>query len=269
MTLNGYWYRPPPKPDQKLYKYASEMMHALGNRRHALGVLIMGFNIIFHVYDRGGRIRTTPLSLRDDGPRIVEAFVRIMMLDPYQLGLEPFLYPSPRVTSSKLSTTSGCVVKVGGCAFLVERLIHSTSQGFGRGSVVFQARTIKKHCTPLTSNTSTQSEGVDHIPEQVVLKLAWQLRNRRDEVELLKLAAEKGVKGVAEIYRSCVVTTLSQGLRRRLGCEEEYMYVDRELRVQVLGPICKPLEEVEDIGQLKQAFRSLVKSKLPSNLVSP
>jgi len=40
------------------------------------------------------------------------------------------------------------------------------------------------------------------------------------------------------------------------------MYADRELRVQVIGPIARPLYEVADLETFKTAFRSLVKSAL-------
>jgi hypothetical protein len=247
-----------PKGDRYLQQYVCQMLK-VGNRRHALGILIVGFEVWFYVYDRGGRIFAGPLDLRYDGARMAEAIMRLMMLNPYQLGLEPFLYPSPRWSSSKLTTISGCVVRVGDRTFRVEDVIHASSTAFGRGSVVFRAQTMKKHRTRSTSGSRPESEeGDDDIPDQVVLKFAWQLRNRQNEAELLKLAAAKGVKGIVRLYRSCVFTTLSQGLRGRLMSED--MYVDRELRVQILGPVCKPLASLEDIGELKQAFVSLVKS---------
>jgi hypothetical protein len=250
-----------PKADRYLQQYVSQMLK-VGNRRHALGILIVGFDVWFYVYDRGGRICAGSLDLRYDGARMAEAIMRLMMLNPYQLGFEPFLYLSPRWSISKLASISGCVVRVGDRAFRVEDVIHSSGTAFGRGSVVFRAQTMKKHRTRSTSGSGLESEGVDDdIPDQVVVKFAWQLRNRQNEAELLKLAAAKGVKGVVRLYRSGVFTTLSQGLRGKLMSGD--MYVDRELRVQILGPVCKPLASLEDIGELKQAFASLVKGAFP------
>ena len=82
-----------------------------------------------------------------------------------------------------------------------------------------------------------------HSPRSVVVKLSWQLDSWHDEEALYRLAAERGVQGVSHLYRSATFSRLSHGFRGRLV--DVTQFCDRELRVQVLGPLCIPLYRVD------------------------
>jgi len=75
---------------------------------------------------------------------------------------------------------------------------------------------------------------------------------------LYRLAAERGVQGVSHLYRSTTFSRLSHGFRGRLA--DGTQFCDRELRVQVLGPLCVPLYRVASLDDFKKAFISLVKA---------
>lgn len=263
-------------------------MQALGNRRHAIGIVVTGLEIIFYLYDRAGTIYCQDaLELRRDAPRIISALLSLMLITPYQLGLEPVFSPIPRPFSNpsklpslshtrlasiaaagRLNSVKGCRIQVADRTFELEDLIKSTDELFGRGTVVYKAKSIRKHRTRSTTAPS-HSPNADatedsEIPEHVVLKLSWQICSRQNEDELLKLAAEKGVEGIVKLYRSEVITRLSQGLRGRLVPKGLRMYRDRELRIQILGPVCIPLYHVQDLDDFRKAFVSLIKSESSS-----
>lgn len=89
--------------------------------------------------------------------------------------------------------------------------------------------------------------------------LSWHIPRSQREDELLRIAEECGVQGVVRLYGSVIARRVSEGLRSRLVPTS--MYADRELRVQVIGPLARPLYEIGDLETFKTAFRSLVKSK--------
>lgn len=205
-----------------------------------------------------------------------------------------------------LSSATNSLVQVQDEEFVVEDLIKSVYGCHGRGTTIIGVRLGAKPRTPTNqqpvdrrsrakiprkglirrlkftaqrkrkSRKSTSDPSLslhDHdsglrasIPngERLVMKLSWQIRSRQSEDALLLLAHEKGVEGVIRLYRSCVAGRLSDGPRGKLV--PKGMYVDRELRVQILGPRCIPLKHVADLEDFKQAFRSLVTSKLISDL---
>ena len=185
-------------------------------------------------------------------------------------------------------------IQVEGDEFVVEDLIMSTWSLYGRGTTVFGVhpatkpqdgtcrqqsprRSSRRRPTgtrkPSTRRRANNYSGPpedfhEHgagfratIPkgERLILKMSWQLPSRESEDALLRLAQKNGVEGVIRLYRSCVVDRLSTGLRGKLV--PKGMYVDRELRVQILGPRCIPLKRVGDLEDFKDGFRSLVRSE--------
>ena len=112
--------------------------------------------------------------------------------------------------------------------------------------------------TTLARAESSESALATNVPSRVAVKMSWHTSSSHSEDELLRLAEERGVQGVARLYRSTVVHRVSEGLRGRLV--PAAMYADRELRVQVIGPLARPLYEVSSLETFKTAFRSLVES---------
>lgn len=226
-------------------------MAATGNRRHVLGLYAKGLKVKFYLYDHAGTIYTTPLDLRKDAQRIVAAVISLSFLDPVALGLESVLQPKVSTSpTEQLTKAADCYVEVGGTSFYCQCLLHAPTI-FGRGTVVYEAIPAR----PDADGSPIPSNEVD-VPAEVILKLSWQLPSSNSEDDLLKLAAERGVKGIARLYRSATACRLSDGIRGRLMPAK--LYADRELRIQVTGPRATLLAEVEDLETFKTAFRSLV-----------
>jgi hypothetical protein len=252
-----YYY--PKKPDSELASNATRVFKATGNRRHVLGIYVHGMKVRFCLYDHAGTIYTTPLDLRSDAQPIIAAFISLSFLDAFHLGLEPYLASkSPTSPSTLLQGGANYVIEVDGVYFRTGPLLHA-GDIFGRATTVYEANFVP------SGSSNAANIGV---PSRVALKMSWQTPTTRSEDELLRHAEECGVQGVARLYRSAVTHRVSEGFRSKLV--PPAMYADRELRIQIIGPLARPLYEVSDIEVFKTAFRSLVASApLPSTDTAP
>ena len=299
---DDFWDPPPPRLDEDLEEWAAEVFRASGNRRHLIGIQASGSDVRFYFYDRAGLIYTEALQLHleEDAILFVGAVLSLSMISPLRLGLDPLfastlrtpyhlnpglpLPPSqPTSTWGSLTNPEGAMIRVDGVNFIVEDLIMSTGQLYGRGTTVFGIRPalfptllITPDETPLPHRRTSQTkdparsshrqlhQSLMPLNGRLILKLAWQVPSRQSEDELLILAQAKGVDGVVKLYKSATLERLSIGFRGRLVPKK--MYIDRELRVQILGPRCIPLRHVSDIEDFKEAFRSLVRGQSLSRL---
>ena len=243
----------PRKFDTELSVNATRIFRATGNRRHAIGVHVKAMEVRFCFYDRAGTIYTTPLDLRSNARRIIAAIISLSFLDAFSLGLEPYLAANtPAAPSRLLQGGNNYSVEVDGLCLCTDSLLHA-GEMFGRATAVFSATIMPRE----SSNTALSALGMD-VPSRVVLKMSWHTPSSHSEAEFLRLAEKRGVQGVARLYRSATLHRVSEGLRSRLV--PALMYADRELRIQVIGPLARPLYEVDNLETFKAAFRSLVKS---------
>lgn len=286
--------------DTKLKVWATEVFRATGNRRHVIGIFASSFNIRFYFYDRAGIIYTEALQIQntEDAVDFVSAVISLSLVSPFNLGMEPFFAPSPRLPHhhpafrppprffnswTDLSNAEGAIIQVDGVDFIIEDLIMSSGAIHGRGTTVFGVRpapTVSSVSSdPLLLRKSARQADIrsrcphSSLPQtlppldgRLILKLAWQVPSRQSEDALLRLAQEKGVEGVIKPYKSATLERLSKGFRGKLVPKK--MYVDRELRVQILGPRSIPLKRVVDIQVFKEAFRSLVQGGFLSKLAT-
>jgi len=247
---HNFYY--PKKPDNELFTNASRVFKATGNRRHVLGVYVKRMKVRLCFYDRAGTIYTTPLDLRDDAPRIIAALISLSFLDAFSLGLEPYLAAKTNVPPSRLlQGGENYVIDVDGVTFRTNSLIHAGELS-ARGTAIFEAVPA-----PPENPTTAKSTLID-APPRVVVKMSWHMPEAHYEDQLLRLAAERGVAGVARLYCSAVGPRVSEGFRSRLV--PDVMYANRELRIQVIGPLARPLYEISDLKTFKAAFKSLVES---------
>ena len=229
-------------------------MTAKGNRRHVLGLLSKGPDVSFWYFDRGGGFFSTPLHLINDAVQIASAVMRLALSSAATFGLEPIIQsPSPW---EAFELVKGSYVVVDGLRFLLEKTLHVSRELEGRGTVVFAAR----------KGVEQEGQGslrAADIPSDVIVKLSWQDVTMQSEDMLFRRAQECGAEGIAQLYCSSKPACLSTGPRRSLGLLAGIHYRDRELRVQVMGPLCVPLYRVKDIEMFKSAFRSLVEGTGP------
>jgi hypothetical protein len=245
--------------------YALEMFSALGNRRHLLVISVSGLQGRFWYFDRAGTVSTEEISITD--PRFVATVLRMSFATPYDLGIEnSFEAPLEKLSDTEcdarqvqawphFNDIKGYRVVFKGHTFILDGLVHSSRCLYGRGTAIYAA-----HPHPQTSSANLDmSNHSDAWPGTVVLKLSWIPVSHSNGGELFKLANEAGVEGIPELWSTYAINRLSRGARGRLA--DSSQYEDRELRVQVMTPLCIPLHEVDDVSEFKRAFISLVKSK--------
>lgn len=254
-------YFAPRQPDDELTANAGRVFRATGNRRHVLGILVNRLEVRFYFMDHAGIVYTTPLDfrIRSEAILIIASIISLSFIDATGLGLEPYFATAalantklitPMLEESLLQQKDNFYFDIDDVTVHAEKQLH-VDQLFGRGTVVWEATPA----IPDDTGNPVPTEQPD-VPSEVVLKIAWQTLGMHHEDALMRLAAERGVQGVARPYRNAVVARLSDGLRGRLVPAS--MYADRELRVQVMGPRAMPLYEVKDLDIFKTAFRSLV-----------
>ena len=237
---------PKHKPPAELARCALEVFHSRGNRRHVLGLSLAHRGARFWYFDRAGSIRTPQLTLNQRP--FVRALMKFAFCGAAQLGLEDaFVSPRSNPSPPIFNTVEGWMIQVQGSTFTISEALHSAEELYGRGTAVFS----------VTSRAVNESSGPHPLPRKVVLKLSWQLTSWHDEDALYRLAAEHGVQGISHLYRSASLSRLSHGFRGRLV--DGTHFCDRELRAQVLGPLCVPLYRVKSLDDFKKAFIALVK----------
>ena len=247
---------PKHKPPAELARCALEVFHSRGNRRHVLGLSLAHRGARFWYFDRAGSIRTPQLTLSQRP--FVRALMKFAFCGAAQLGLEDvFVPPGGNPSPPIFNTVEGWMIQVQGSTFTINEALHSAEELYGRGTAVFS----------VTSRAAEEPSGPYPLPRNVVLKLSWQLTSWHDEDALYRLAAEHDVEGISRLYRSAPLSRLSHGFRGRLV--DRTHFFDRELRAQVLGPLCVPLYRVKSLDDFKKAFIALVKGMHPHELFWP
>ncbi|KAF8339831.1 uncharacterized protein EI90DRAFT_3012761 [Cantharellus anzutake] len=239
-----------PSCASRLRRYAELVMTAKGNRRHVIGLLTTGSNVSFWYFDRGGGFYSAPVNLLTDAVEIISAVMQLALSGPVSLGLEPFIQSSS--SWEAFGSIEGSCVVVDGIRFLLHKTLHVARELEGRGTVVFAAQKIAESAR-LDDRSTT-------IPDDVIIKFSWQDASAPFEDLLFRRAQECAVEGIAKLYCSSRPARLSTGPRRALGLIAGVDYHDRELRVQVMGPLCIPLYRVKGLDVFKTAFRSLVQA---------
>lgn len=258
----------PPPPNLSIY--ASHTISENSNRGHVIGLRVTAQIFTFYYFDRAGSICSEPLDIAnvEDLKKLVECILRMSCTASIQrLGYETLFQP-PEISfeehmaghlEPKLPdwrTVKEHRVEVEGQTYTLDRVLYTSSSLYGRGTFVYTAK--RKLAFP---RQDAKLEDDAAIPSDVVIKCSWQVvgSTRSRSNELYKLAAERNVSGVVKLYASKVVRRLSDGRSPRGFLVQGWEYRNRELKVEVMGPLCIPLHEVSDVSEFRNAFISLVK----------
>lgn len=239
--------RPSGANAENMLNYAIETMANTGTRRHVIGIDVEGFDARFWYFDRAGSVHSTAVNIRADPTRFIGLMLALQCSDSALWGSEANLTPQ-KESGSSFGDVDGHQFHLGQHRFELIRPIHVTWSLFGRSTSVYEARYTSRQDKP---------GGLLSIPESVMVKFAWQPADQTSEDELYRLVEQQGMEGVARLHLSAGLVRLSNSLRGQL-CPPG-TYLDRELRVQILGPSCVPLYTLTDLATFKEAFRSLLK----------
>jgi hypothetical protein len=154
----------------QLAGYAREVFGSQPDRRFVLGFTICGSLMRLWVFDRSGSYSSEKFDIHKEPERFVKVIAGYALMSDAELGLNTFI---KRNGNGKYIVTRD--VKIS----LEDKPIASTKAIVCRGTTCYRGR----------RNDSTEWE--------YVVKFAWPSDKRQREGKLLKLAKEKGVKGIA------------------------------------------------------------------------
>ncbi|KAH9204398.1 hypothetical protein DL95DRAFT_529276 [Leptodontidium sp. 2 PMI_412] len=154
----------------QLAGYAREVFGSQPERRFVPGFTICGSMMRLWIFDRSGPYNSEKFDIHKEPERFVKVLAGYAMMSDAELGLNTFI---KRDGNGKYIVTRGVRIS------LEDKPIASTKAIVCRGTTCYRGR----------KSDSTEWE--------YVVKFAWPSDKRQREGELLKLAKERGVTGIA------------------------------------------------------------------------
>lgn len=222
------------EPDLQLARYMLEMRTAQPTREAGYGIQFMRDKASFWYSDADSTIRSESVPI--DSKEFITAIMCLARASATGLG------HSPEFRDAAGATTTQII----GASLTFNNVLYTITE------VLSRARAIHGRCSCVLAAT-------DPDGNECAIKLSWQVTTRVNEVELIKLAHERGVKSIVEVLYSEDLRRLSEGRRSRLPptvCQS-IRVEDRHLRVLVL-PLYMPLYKVLDPNHFLRASISLL-----------
>jgi Fungal protein kinase len=269
------------KGREQLGGYAASVLSAIALKRYTIGILINFTDLELWYYDRAGAIGSTTFDFHDHFSVLLAIVIAFGLGSSHTFGYLPEL-----VDSSEYPTRfEGKVIKE-----VVPLRPLSTSIAESSGSVPnmtavkvvgeniasLEKRRKKGKAVPLLISNAPRvlfGRGTTAYPcttgrlDNLVMKLSWQPKGRRSEVDFLKMA--RHIRGIPSLWGHRDISCLANGPRRDL--EEHagdiyrrsgYLPRDMILRAIIIEPRCLPLYSIGDLLTFMKAFKSLLKGNV-------
>ncbi|KAF8339834.1 uncharacterized protein EI90DRAFT_2290371 [Cantharellus anzutake] len=261
--------RDAPQQQEELAAHALEMFSASCVRRHVLGLYVDSPSVEFWYYDRSAGYGSAPLSFANAWEPLAILLLAIGIASAEQLGFEPIIKPpgppdsKPGSQSSMPITAKGARIQVDGNEYVIEGTLGKLRSLIGRGTTVF---TVKE----MLANAG-QASVSDSASERLVLKLSWQLKDRRSEVDILRRLHEREVPGVPFVVCSDDLARMRDGIH---GKVQEIMGLDadtddRIYRAIIMKPLLTHLTAIGDWTTFFTLFKGLIKARILHRDINP
>ncbi|KAK2803987.1 hypothetical protein FQN50_006793 [Emmonsiellopsis sp. PD_5] len=184
----------------QMARYVREVFIAQPTRQFVHAFMVCGFQAEAWVFDRSGPFSSGSFNIHEDPKRFFQMIVGYTMMSDEELGLDTFI------------THHG-----GG--------VHTITTEAAKGGEIV----VHLDPRPLCSQYAIVCRGttcfLSNIDEKVqgVAKFSWTSDKRAAEKDLLKLAHERGVKGVTEVVGYCDIATIAN-LRAGLIFEKRHVF---------------------------------------------
>ena len=172
----------------QLAGYAREVFASQPTRRFVHGFTIRITRMQLWVFDRSGPYSSTEFDIHKQPERFVQVIAGYLMMSDVELGLDTFVEHHKNDQFITVKESSG----------ICERRLQLDPEPIAyqravvcRGTVCYRAK-------------SASAESWEYV-----VKLSWRSDSRPAEGELLKLAQERGVEGVAEIFAHEQITSIA------------------------------------------------------------
>ncbi|EEH32994.2 hypothetical protein PAAG_04047 [Paracoccidioides lutzii Pb01] len=163
--------------------YVREVFAAQPTRRFIHAFAVCGTKMEPWVFDRSGPYSSGIIDVYQDSRRFFQVFVRYTMMSDEQLGLDTFIARDEDGSKS---------ITLKGPGTLDEKVLQLG------GILSFQRAIVCRGTTCFLTNDG-----------QGVAKFSWVSDKQRPEVELLELAGQKNVQGVATIIGHSTITSIA------------------------------------------------------------
>ncbi|KAI2622580.1 serine/threonine-protein kinase Sgk2 [Hypoxylon sp. NC1633] len=156
------------------------------------------------VFDRSGAYSSGPFDIHDKPNTFARALVGYATMDDDAMGLDTFIEREDKHQYVTLNDTNGDKARI-----RLARPIVRQKAVVCRGTTCFETH------------------------DSHVAKFSWASDKRKLEVEQLKLAAERGVKGVARVVAYCQITSIAE-VRQGLEFRERHRFRNEDVHFEDL-----------------------------------
>ncbi|EEQ89759.2 hypothetical protein RJZ56_001748 [Blastomyces dermatitidis] len=191
----------------QMERYVRDVFAAQPTRRFVHSFTLCGSEMELWVTDRSGPYSSGPFDIRRDPKRFFRAMIGYTLMSDEELGLDVF-------------TT----LHDDGC-----RTVSISDADSGRKQLRLQPKPIAVQSAVVCRGTCcflANRPGIPNSDGESVVKFSWMSARRRPEVDLLRLAHQRGVKGVAKVIGQGTVTSIAE-LRDGLSFGEPYPFRGR------------------------------------------
>ncbi|KAI9779875.1 MAG: hypothetical protein M1816_003322 [Peltula sp. TS41687] len=186
----------------QLAAYAREVFASQPTRHFVHGFILHKTSMQLWVFDRSGPYSSTEFDIHEQPERFIQAIGGYLMMSDSELGLDTFVdHHGSDQFITVVETGSG-----------VETRLQLDPE-----PIAYQRAIVCRG----TSCYRAKRAGAESW--EYVVKLSWRSDKRRAEGELLKLAQQRGVEGVAEIFAHEEITSIKQ-LRSGLHFGRPYKF---------------------------------------------
>ncbi|KAI9797634.1 MAG: hypothetical protein M1825_005732 [Sarcosagium campestre] len=186
----------------QLGRYVRDVFTAQPTRRFIHGFFLSGTTMEFWVFDRSGPYSSGEFDIHKEPEQFIRALAGYAMMSDEELGLDTFVERDGKdrfIAFTEDMHSEGRRLQLEPIPIAYQRAIVC------RGTSCFRARTPSS----------------EHL--QYVAKFSWVSDKRRPEADLLRLARERGVKGVAKLFGYHHITSIAD-MRKGLTFGKPYAF---------------------------------------------
>ncbi|KAL2042020.1 hypothetical protein N7G274_005208 [Stereocaulon virgatum] len=186
----------------QIARYVRDVFSIQPTRRYVHAFILRGNEMQAWVFDRSGPYSSTAFNIHDEPERFIRMIAAYVMMSDEELGLDTFIERKDGdqfITVVEDATGKKRRLQLDSAPIAYQRAIVC------RGTSCFRAK------TPSSKNF------------QYVAKFSWVSDKRQPEADLLRLARERGVEGVARLFGHHQITSIAD-MREGLTFGKAYAF---------------------------------------------
>ena len=196
----------------QLTRYIRDIFYDQPTRRFVHAFTLCASTMELWVFDRSGAYSSGPFDIHDKPDTFARALVGYATMDDHAMGRDTFIERGDETNSEIKHVTLDDANNRETRIKLVKAIVRQKAV-VCRGTTCFETE-------------NNQETGTSHVA-----KFSWASDKRKLEVEQLKLAEERGVKGVARVVAHRQITTIAE-LREGLEFPERHRFRNEDVHFE-------------------------------------